>query len=86
MVDEVLSENVSCALFFDFEDLNRCTLSFSSDPPYAFANNRVFEEVEELACEVDANVAIPLVRAVLLYLGWDLLCVHLFDVEQFAVP
>jgi hypothetical protein len=81
MVDEVLSENVSCALFLDFEDLNRRTLRFSSNPPYTFADNRVLEEVEELACKVDANVAIPLVRALLLDLRWDLLCVHLFDVE-----
>ena len=85
MVDEILRENVPSALFFDFEDLNRCTLSFSSDSPYAFANNRVLEEVEELACEVDADVAVPFVRAVLLDLRWDLLCVHLFNVEQFTI-
>jgi hypothetical protein len=85
MVDEILRENVACALFLDSEDLNRCTLSFSSNSPYTFADNRVFEEVEELACEVDANVAIPFVRALLLDPGWNLLCVHFFNVEQFAV-
>jgi hypothetical protein len=85
MVDEVLSENISCALFLDLEDLNRCTLRFSSDPPNSFADNRLFEKVEELACKVDANVAIPLVRALLLNFGWDLLCAQLFDVQQFPV-
>lgn len=85
MVDEVLSENIACALFLDFKDLNRCTFRFSSDSPDTFAYNRVLEEVEELACEVDANVAIPLVRALLLNLGWDLLCAQLFDVQQFAI-
>jgi hypothetical protein len=85
VVDEVLSENISCALFLDFEDLNRCTLRFSSDPPDAFADNRVLEEVEELACKVDANVAVPLVRALLLDLGWNLLCAHLFNVQQLAI-
>lgn len=85
MVDEILRENISCALFLDSKDLNRCALRFSSNPPYTFASNRVLEKVEKLACKVDANVAIPFVRALLLDLGWDLLCVHLFDVEQFAV-
>jgi hypothetical protein len=85
MVDEILRENVACALFLDSKDLNRGILRFSSDPPHTFANDRVLEEVEELACEVDANVTIPFVRALLLDPGWDLLCVHLFDIEQFAV-
>jgi hypothetical protein len=86
MIDEVLSENISCALFLDLEDFNRCTLRFSSDPPNSFADNRLFEKVQELTCKVDANVAIPLVRALLLDLGWDLLCAQLFNVQQFAVP
>ena len=81
MINEVLGKDISCALFLDFEDLNCCTLSFSSNPPYTFADNRVLEEVEELACKVDANVAIPFVCALLLYLRWDLLCIHLFNVE-----
>jgi hypothetical protein len=85
MVDEVLGKDISCALFFDFIDLNCRTLCFPSDPPDAFADNRVFEEVEELACKVDANVAVPLVRALLLNLGWDLLCAHLFNVKQFTI-
>ena len=45
----------------------------------------MLEEVEELACEVDANVAVPLVRALLLDLGWNLLRTHLFNVQQFAI-
>lgn len=85
MVDEVLGKNISRALLLDFEDLNRCALRFSSDPPDAFTNNRVLKEVEELACEVDANVAVPLVSALLLDLGWNLLRAQLFDVEQFAI-
>jgi hypothetical protein len=81
MVDEVLSENISCALFLDLEDLNRRALRFSSNPPNAFTDNRLLEKVEELACKVDANVAVPFVRALLLDLGWYLLCAQLFDVE-----
>lgn len=85
MVDEVWGKDISCALFLDFKDLNCRTLCFSSNPPDAFADNRVLEEVEELACKVDANVAVPLVRALLLDLGWDLLGAHLFNVQQFAI-
>jgi hypothetical protein len=85
MIDEVLSENISCALLLDLEDLNSCTLGFSSDPPDAFVDNRLLEKVEELTCKVDANVAIPLVRTLLLNLGWNLLCAQFFDVEQLAV-
>jgi hypothetical protein len=85
MVDEVLGKDTSCALFLDFEDFNCCTLRFSSDPPDAFADNCVLQEVEELACKVDANVAVPLVRALLLDLGWNLLRAHLFNVKQFTI-
>ena len=74
MVDEVLAKNVSRALFLDSEDLDRCALCFSSYPPDAFAHNCMLQKVEELACEIDANVAIPLVRALLLDPGWNLLC------------
>lgn len=85
MFDEVLSENIACALVLNLEHLDRCALCFSSDPPDAFADNRLFEEVEELACKVDANVAIPLVRALLLDPGWNLLCAKLFNVQQLAI-
>jgi hypothetical protein len=85
MVDEVSSENISRALFLDFENLNRRAFCFSSDSPDAFPDDRVLEEVEELACKVDANVAIPLVRALLLDLGRNLLCAQLFDLEQLAI-
>jgi len=85
MIDEILSENIACALVLDLEHLNCCTLCFSSNPPDALADNRVFEKVEELACKVDANVAIPLVRALLLDPGWNLLCAQLFNVQQLAI-
>lgn len=85
MVDEVLAKNISRALFLDFENLNCCTLCFSSNPPHSFAHNRVLEKVEELACKVDAYVAVPLVCALLLDPGWNLLRAQLFNVEQFAV-
>ena len=85
MVDELLSENIACTLFLDLEHLDRCTLCFSSNPPDTLADNHVFEEVKELACKVDANVAIPLVRALLLDPGWNLLCAQLFNVQQLAI-
>jgi len=79
VINEVLSEDVACTHFFDLEDLDRCTFSFSSNSPHAFTDNRLFEKVEELACEVDADVAVPLVRALLLDLGWYLLRTQFFD-------
>lgn len=85
MVDEVLGENIPRALFLDFEDLNCCALCFPPDPPDTLADNRVLEEVEELTCKVDADVAVPLVCALLLDLGWNLLRAQLLNLEQFAV-
>lgn len=85
MVDEVLSENIACTHFLDLEDFDRCTFGFSSNSPHAFTNNSLLEKVEELACKVDTDVAVPLVRALLLDLGWNLLCTQFFDVQQFSI-
>lgn len=80
MVDEVLSENIACTRLLDLEDLDCCTFGFSSNSPHALADNRLLKKVEELAREIDADVAVPFVRALLLNLGWDLLRAQFFDV------
>lgn len=85
MVDEVLSENVACTHLFDFEDFDCCVFGLPSNSPHAFTDNRLLEKVEKLACKVDADVAVPLVRALLLDLGWNLLCTQFFDVQQFSI-
>ena len=59
MVDEVLSENIACTHFLDLEDFDCCTFGFSSNSPHAVTNNSLLEKFEELACKVDADVAVP---------------------------
>lgn len=85
MVDEVLCENIACARLFDLEDLNCCALGFSSNSPHAIADNRLLEKIKELACKVDADIAVPLVCPLLLDLGRNLLRTQFFDVQQFSI-
>lgn len=85
MVDEVLRENVPCTLLLDLEHFNSCTLRFSSDSPYSVTDDGLLEEVKKLTCKVDADVAVPLVSALLLNSGWDLLRAYFVDVQQSSV-
>lgn len=85
VVNEVLRENVPCTLLLDLEHFNSCTLRFSSDSPYSVADDGLLEEVKELICEVDADIAIPFVGALLLDSGWDLLRAYFVNVQQSSV-
>lgn len=48
-------------------------------------NEVLREEVKKLTCEVDADIAIPFVSALLLDSGWDLLRAYFVNVQQSSV-